>query len=71
MSSSLRRLHRVVAMLFTLLVLANLAVMAQGHVPSWLTYSPLPPLLLLMLSGLVLFFQPYVARRRSARGAQS
>ena len=71
MSSSLRKLHRGVAMFFTLLVLANLAVMTQGPVPSWLTYSPLPPLLLLMLSGLILFFQSYLARHRSARGAQS
>lgn len=70
MSAVLRKLHRWVAMVFALLVLANFAAMALGPVPSWLTYSPLLPLLLLMASGLVLFFQPHVAQRRSARGAQ-
>jgi hypothetical protein len=70
MSTFSRKLHRGVAMLFTLLVAANFAAMAIGRVPPWLTYSPLLPLLLLMASGLVMFFQPYVARRRAAQGAQ-
>jgi len=70
MSAHFRRLHRGVAVLFTLLVAANFAAMAIGPVPPWLTYSPLLPLLVLMVSGLVMFFQPYVARRRSAQGAQ-
>jgi len=69
MSAFLRKLHRGVAMLFTLLVAANFAAMAIGRVPPWLTYSPLLPLLLLMASGLVMFFQPYVARRRAAQWA--
>lgn len=70
MNALFRQLHRGVAMLFTLLVAANFAAMAIGRVPAWLTYSPLLPLLLLMASGLVMFFQPYVARRRSTQGAQ-
>lgn len=70
MSTFFRKLHRGVAMLFTLLVAANFAAMAIGPVPAWLTYSPLLPLLLLMVSGLVMFFQPDVARRRSAQRAQ-
>lgn len=70
MSAFFRKLHRGVAMLFTLLVAANFAAMAFGPVPPWLTYSPLLPLLLLMASGLVMFFQPYVARRRAARSMQ-
>jgi hypothetical protein len=70
MSAYFRKLHRGVAMLFTLLVAANFAAMAIGQVPLWLTYSPLLPLLLLLASGLVMFFQPYVARRRSAQGTR-
>lgn len=71
MTRLLRRLHRAVALLFTLLVAANFAAMALGPVPAWLTYAPLLPLLVLMASGLVLFFEPHVARRRDARGAQA
>ena len=67
MSPYSRRLHRWVAALFTFLVAANFVAMALGPVPPWLTYSPLLPLLLLMASGSVMFFQPYVARRRAAR----
>jgi hypothetical protein len=33
------------------------------------TYSPLPPLALLLFSGLYLFVLPYAAKRRGARTA--
>ena len=66
----LRKLHRWVSMLFVLTVIANFVAMAGGTPPAWVTYSPLLPLAVLMLSGLYLFFQPYVARRRQgATGA--
>ena len=64
-SNWIRRTHRWVAMLFTLLVLANMAAYSFGLPPAWLTYAPLLPLLLLMLGGMILFFQPYRARRRA------
>ncbi len=68
----IRRTHRWVAMLFTLLVIANMAAYGFGPPPTWLTYAPLLPLLLLMLGGLYLFFQPYAARRRAlAKGAKA
>jgi hypothetical protein len=38
--------------------------MTRGQPPAWITYSPLPPLFLLMFSGLYMFSLPYVARRR-------
>lgn len=68
----IRRTHRWVAMAFTLLVLANMAAQSFGPPPAWLTYAPLLPLLLLMLGGMVLFFQPWAARRRTlAKGAKA
>jgi len=72
-SNWIRRTHRWVAMLFTLLVIANMAAWSFGPPPAWLTYAPLLPLLLLMLGGLSLFFQPYAARRRRslAKGAKA
>jgi hypothetical protein len=54
------------AILFTLTVIANFAAMTRRQPPAWITYSPLPPLFLLMFRGLYMFALPYVARRRSA-----
>jgi hypothetical protein len=33
--------------------------MGLGQTPAWVVYSPLPPLGLLMLSGLYMFALPY------------
>lgn len=59
----LRCTHRWVSMLCTLTVMANFVAMAQGVPPAWVTYAPLAPLLLL-LTGLYLFVQPFVVRWR-------
>jgi heme A synthase len=67
-----RQSHRWLGMAFTVTVIANIVVMAvrQGEMPPpWVTYSPLLPLALLMLSGLYLFVLPYAAKWRSARHA--
>jgi hypothetical protein len=63
----MRQGHRWLSIAFTLAVAANFAyrALAAGEPPAWLTYSPLPPLFLLMLSGLYLFALPYVARRKA------
>ena len=68
-SSWIRQTHRWVAIAFTVTVIANFIALARGAgmPPPWVTYSPLPPLALLMFSGLYLFALPYVARRRGAR----
>ena len=57
---TLRQLHRWTSIAFTLTVIANFVVMATGQPPVWITYSPLPPLLLLLLTGLYLFARPYI-----------
>jgi hypothetical protein len=69
MSSWIRQFHRWTSMAFTLTVVANFVAMARGEPPAWITYSPLLPLLLLLLTGLYLFVLPYVIRRRAARQA--
>ena len=62
-----RQVHRWLAILFTLTVVANFVAMAQGTPPAWITYSPLPPLFLLMFSGLYMFALPYVAAWNAKR----
>ncbi|WP_063915891.1 hypothetical protein [Nocardia flavorosea] len=54
-----RQTHRVVAIVFVATVVITVAVMAvQG--PVWVSYLPLPPLALLLFSGLYLYVRPYV-----------
>jgi cellulose synthase/poly-beta-1,6-N-acetylglucosamine synthase-like glycosyltransferase len=61
-----RQIHRWLSIIFTLTVVANLIAMAIGTPPSWIVYSPLPPLFLLMFTGLYMFVLPYAGtwRRR-------
>ena len=67
MDRFIRQTHRWLGILFTLTVIANFAYrgIAGGEPPDWLTYSPLFPLFLMLLSGLYMFFLPY--RRRGVR----
>ncbi|MBS0480317.1 MAG: hypothetical protein JSR79_13610 [Proteobacteria bacterium] len=61
-----RQIHRWLSVLFTLTVIANfVAIAAVGAPPAWITYSPLPPLFLMLATGLYLFALPYL--RRGAR----
>ena len=64
----IRQIHRWLSILFTVTVIANFVAMARGTPPSWVTYSPLPPLFLLLFSGLYLFALPYLARRKRRDG---
>ena len=65
----IRQTHRWVAIVFTLTVIANFIALAQGGgmPPPWVTYSPLPPLALLLFTGLYLFVLPYLTRWRGRR----
>jgi hypothetical protein len=67
MSGFIRQAHRWLAMVFTLTVVANFVDMAvrPGQPPGLVTYSPLLPLLVLLLSGLYLFVLPYLNDRRA------
>lgn len=61
----IRQTHRWLSIIFTLTVIANFAVRAQGEPPAWVTYSPLPPLAFLLLTGLYLFALPYLGKKRA------
>jgi hypothetical protein len=62
-----RQTHRWLGIVFTLTVIANFAFMAFGKPPNWIVYSPLPPLFLMLFTGLYLFALPYLAKRKGAR----
>jgi hypothetical protein len=62
-----RQVHRWLSIAFTVTVIANFVAMARGTPPAWVTYSPLPPLALLLFTGLYLFVLPYASRRRTGR----
>lgn len=68
-STWIRQTHRWLSIAFTMTVVANFAAMTQGQPPAWVTYSPLLPLALLLVSGLYLFVLPYIARRRGRRAS--
>jgi hypothetical protein len=61
-----RQIHRWLSIAFTVTVIANFVALARGSgpPPPWVTYSPLPPLGVLLLTGLYLFALPYATRRR-------
>ena len=67
MNNLIRQTHRWLSIAFTLTVIANFVALTQGQPPAWVTYSPLPPLALLLFSGLYLFVLPYATKWRSAR----
>ena len=66
----IRQVHRWMSIVFTLTVIANFAAIGMaggGMTPAYITYSPLPPLFVLLFSGLYMFALPYFGRRRTAR----
>ncbi len=65
----IRQGHRWLSMVFTLTVVANFVALGMGKSVDWLYYLPLPPLFLLMFSGLYMFVLPHLSRRGGARGA--
>jgi heme A synthase len=63
----IRQIHRWLSIVFTVTVIANFVVMARGTPPAWVTYAPLLPLALMLITGLYLFVLPYAAKWRGAR----
>lgn len=58
-----RQSHRWLGLLFTLMSLALWLMLGLGiGVPQPVYFLPLAPLALMMLSGLYLFFRPYLRR---------
>ncbi len=65
-SKGIRQFHRWTSIAFTLTVIANFVAVGVGKPLEWLYYLPLPPLFLLMFSGLYMFALPYLTRQDGA-----
>jgi hypothetical protein len=56
-------------MAFTVTVIVTFIALAQKEPAVWVSYVPLLPLALLLLTGLYLFVLPYATKWRGGRGA--
>ncbi len=72
-NSWIRQIHRWLSIAFTVTVIANFIALSRGKgaPPNWLTYSPLLPLALLMLTGLYLLALPHATRWLSESGRRT
>lgn len=69
MARGIRQFHRWTSIVFVALVILIFVILGMGIEPAqWVYFLPLPPLFLLIATGLYMFFQPYLARRSSGAG---
>lgn len=66
-NKGIRQLHRWLSITFTVTVVVAFIAVASPEPAEWLFYLPLPPLALLLFSGLYLFVLPYAGRRGGGR----
>jgi hypothetical protein len=69
LSKWVRQIHRWLSIAFTVAVIVTFIALAQKEPIVWVSYVPLLPLALLMLTGLYMFVLPYATKWRSGRGA--
>jgi hypothetical protein len=71
-SKWIRQFHRWTSIAFTLTVIANFVQLGMGQKePTWVTYSPLLPLALLLFTGLYMFVLPYAAKWSGGRNVSN
>ena len=70
-SKWIRQIHRWLSVVFTLTVIVTTVALSVGKPPAWVSYIPLPPLFLLLFTGLYLFVLPYASKRRSGRSSEN
>jgi len=63
----IRQIHRWLSIVFTVSVIVTFVALAQKTPLVWVSYVPLLPLALLLLTGLYLFVLPYVNKRRNGQ----
>ena len=64
-----RQIHRWLSIAFTVAVIVTFVALAQERPVVWVSYVPLFPLALLLVTGLYLFALPYATKWRRGRRA--
>ena len=64
----LRQTHRWLSIAFTVSIVVTVVALAHAEPIVWVSYVPLLPLALLLITGLYMFAQPYATRWRAATG---
>ena len=62
-----RQIHRWLSIAFTVAVIVAFVALGQEKPVVWVSYLPLPPLALLLFTGLYLFVLPHVTKWRGRR----
>jgi membrane protein CcdC involved in cytochrome C biogenesis len=62
-----RQTHRWLSIAFTVAIIVAFVALAQEKPVVWVSYLPLPPLFLLLFTGLYLFVLPYASKWRRGR----
>lgn len=70
LSTRMRQIHRWVSIAFVLAVVATSIALAQPEPVIWVSYIPLAPLGLLLLTGAYMFVLPYTSRARAKAGRE-
>jgi hypothetical protein len=65
----MRQIHRWLSIAFTVAVIAVFVALNQDDPTVWVSYVPLLPLALLLVTGLYLFALPYASRWRGERAS--
>lgn len=67
MNKLMRQAHRWLSIIFTVVVVINIGALAMGSQATWVGFLALPPLLLMLITGLYLFVLPYTSKARATR----
>ena len=66
MSAGMRKFHRWTSIVFTVAVIINTIAAIMKAQAVWIGLLALFPLILLMVTGLYMFFRPYFSKERHA-----
>lgn len=69
MNRSLRQIHRWTSIVFTVSIIVTIIALVQEEPLVWVSYVPLFPLAVLLLTGLYLFALPHATGWRLGRRA--
>lgn len=66
-NARIRQFHRWTALVFTVTTVITAVALALETAAEWISYVPLLPLALLLATGLTMYTQHYLGRRRTAK----